>query len=296
MKLLTFLQDGKEILGVKTDEGIINVTMAASAQLSNEIPIDVMEVIAGGEKAISAISNLINQLGSKSDYLVKEDNIEWAPVVTKPSKIICVGLNYRKHADETNSPYPEYPILFNKFNNTLTGNLQEIPIPKVTEKLDYEVELGIVIGKEVKEVTEDEALDFVFGYVTTNDLSARDLQFKTSQWLLGKSCDGFSPVGPYLVTHDEVGDPQKLNLKTVVNGKVRQDSSTADMIFSCKEIISFISQHMTLVPGDIILTGIPEGVIMGDLENQQVYLQPGDEVTVEVEKLGTLKNTFVVEQ
>ena len=156
----------------------------------------------------------------------------------------------------------------------------------MTEKLDYEVELGIVIGKTAKNVSEESALDYVFGYCTANDLSARDLQMRTPQWMLGKTCDGFCPVGPYLVTKDEVGDPQNLQLKTVVNGEIRQNSNTSDMIFSCREIISYISKHMTLVPGDMILTGTPEGVIMGFPPEKQNYLKPGDTVTVEVEKLG----------
>src|SRR5699024_450781 len=140
------------------------------------------------------------------------------------------------------------------------------------------------------------ALDYVFGYVTANDLSARDLQFLTPQWLLGKCCDDFSPVGPYLVTKDEVADPDDLKLKTIVNGVERQNSSTSDMIFSCKDIISYISKYMTLSPGDLILTGTPEGVVLGDPEDERVYLQPGDEVTVEVENLGSLTNTFIADE
>src|SRR5690606_33440597 len=203
---------------------------------------------------------------------VNDDEITWGPCVTRPHKIICVGLNYRKHADETNAPYPEVPILFNKFDNTLTGHKDEIRVPKVTKKLDYEVERGIVIGKKAKYVDVDAALDHVFGYCTVNDLSARDLQLRTPQWLLGKSCDKFSPVGPFLVTADEVGDPNNLSLKTYVNGELRQDSNTSDMIFNCAEIVSYISQHMTLEPGDIILTGTPEGVVMGYPEEEQHYI------------------------
>jgi 2-keto-4-pentenoate hydratase/2-oxohepta-3-ene-1,7-dioic acid hydratase in catechol pathway len=153
-------------------------------------------------------------------------------------------------------------------------------VPKVTDKLDYEVKLAIVIGKEAKYVAKENALDYVFGYCSANDLSARDLQLRTHQWLLGKSCDDFSPIGPYLVTADEVGNPNNLSLKTTVNGETRQNSNTSDMIFYCDEIVSYISQHMTLTPGDIILTGTPEGVVLGLPEEQQVYLKPGDEVTV----------------
>lgn len=299
MKLLTFLKEGKHALGVRVDAGIIDVENALTHHPDSSVETDVMSIIAGGQGSLDALQKYIERLdalAADAPWLLSEKDVQWGPAVTRPNKIICVGLNYRKHADETGSPYPEVPILFNKFNNTLTGHLADIAVPKVTNKLDYEVELCIVIGKEAKYVEEKEALDYVFGYCTANDLSARDLQMRTHQWLLGKTCDDFSPIGPCLVTADEVGDPQNLQLKTIVNGELRQNSNTSDMIFSCAEIVSYISQHMTLVPGDLILTGTPEGVVMGLPEDQQVYLQPGDEVTVEIEKLGALTNRFVTEK
>src|SRR5699024_12677858 len=188
------------------------------------------------------------------------------------------------------------PFVFHTYNSAHTGYKQNSGVTKLTEKVDYEVELGIVMGRDAKDVPKEEALDYVFGYVTANDLSARDLQFVSSQWLLGKSCDGFSPVGPYLVSKDEVGNPNNLNLRTYVNGEERQNSNTSDMIFNCEEIISYISKHMTLTPGDIILTGTPEGVILGHPEDEQNFLQPGDEVTVEIDKLGNLTKQFVGEK
>ncbi|MGE8081260.1 fumarylacetoacetate hydrolase family protein [Peribacillus loiseleuriae] len=296
MKLLTFIKEGKQTLGVKTENGIIDLEAALSEKPNEQVQTNIMEVIAGGKEAISIIEEYIKALPTEESYIKNEEEIQWGPCVTQPNKIICVGLNYRKHADETNAPYPEVPILFNKFNNTLTGHKCEIAIPKVTEQLDYEVELGVVIGKEAKYVNRENALDHVFGYCTVNDLSARDLQLKTPQWLLGKTCDDFSPIGPYLVTADEVGDPNKLQLKTYVNGEVRQDSNTSDMIFYVDEIVSYISQHMTLTPGDLILTGTPEGVVLGYPVEKQVYLKPGDEVTVEIEKIGTLTNKFIEEK
>lgn len=158
-------------------------------------------------------------------------------------------MNYRRHAEETKAAIPQYPILFNKFNNTLTGPGADVPLPKVSEKVDYEAELVIVIGRTAKYVSKENALDHVFGYCNVNDLSARDLQMRTQQWLLGKSCDGFSPLGPYLVSADEVGNPNGLGIRCIVNGEVRQNSNTSDMIFKCDEIVSYISQHMTLIPG-----------------------------------------------
>ncbi|MDQ0253404.1 2-keto-4-pentenoate hydratase/2-oxohepta-3-ene-1,7-dioic acid hydratase in catechol pathway [Evansella vedderi] len=298
MKLVTFVKQEEQKLGVKTDRGIMDIEAALEKVPAENVPTSVMEVIQQGESAVAALQQYVSALAETEDtsFILDEETIQWGPAVTQPNKIICVGLNYRKHADETNSPYPEVPILFNKFNNALTAHKSTIAVPRVTEKLDYEVELGVVIGKEAKYVSKGNALDHVFGYCTANDLSARDLQLKTPQWLLGKTCDDFSPVGPYLVTADEVGNPNNLSLKTYVNGEVRQDSNTSDMIFYVDEIVSYISQHMTLTPGDIILTGTPEGVVMGYPKEKQVYLQPGDVVTVEIEKVGSLTNTFVAEE
>lgn len=296
MKLLTFIKDAKQTLGVKTEQGVIDIEAALNEIPNEQIPTTIMGMIRGGKEALSFLDEYVTTLPAQGSFIRNEEEIKWGPCVTVPNKIICVGLNYRKHADETNTPYPEVPILFNKFNNTLTGNKCEIAVPKVTEQLDYEVELGVVIGKEAKYVNKKNALDHVFGYCAVNDLSARDLQLKTPQWLLGKTCDDFSPMGPYLVTADEVGDPNNLQLKTYVNGEVRQDSNTSDMIFYVDEIVSYISQHMTLTPGDVILTGTPEGVILGYPLEKQIYLQPGDEVTVTIEKLGSLTNKFVKEK
>lgn len=297
MKLVTFVKEDKQFLGVKIEKGIIDITSALSVHPKQNIPTEIMEVIEGGEQALSSLEDYISSLevDSESVYLLNEKEIVWGPCVTRPNKIICIGLNYRQHADEIGIAYPETPILFNKFNNTLTGHLCDIAVPKVTKQLDYEVELGIVIGKSAKYISKEEALDHVFGYCTVNDISARDLQMRTQQWLLGKSCDDFSPMGPYLVTADEVGDPNNLKLTTTVNGEERQNSNTSDMIFHCDEIISYISQHMTLSPGDVILSGTPQGVVLGLPEEKRVFLQPGDQVIVEVEKLGALSNTFVAE-
>ncbi len=297
MKLLTYEVQELHKLGVQTDEGIIDIQATAEKTGISEVETDIMAVIAGGEQAINQLSNLLKQAEEANTVVyVNSENLVWGPSVTRPHKIICVGLNYRKHADETNAPYPEFPILFNKFDNTLTGHNSEIPVPKVTEKLDYEVELAIVIGKKAKNVNEADALDYVFGYSTANDLSARDLQMRTPQWMLGKIGDKFSPMGPYLVTADEVGDPNDLKLKTIVNGEVKQDSNTSDMIFNCAEIVSYISQYLTLEPGDVILTGTPEGVVLGLPEDQQRYIQPGDVITCEIEKLGALTNYYVEEK
>ena len=290
MKLATFIRNGRQELGVKVDAGIVDLARAG-------LICDVMEVIEGGAAKGAELERAIGELelSASSGYVLEESALEWGPCVTRPNKIICVGLNYRKHAEETNAPIPEYPILFNKFNNTLTGHLKPIAVPEATEKLDYEAELVVVIGKKAKNVARANALEHVFGYACVNDLSARDLQLRTHQWLLGKTCDDFSPLGPYLVTADEVGNPNALAIRAIVNGEVRQSSNTSDMIFHVDEIVSYISRHMTLVPGDIILTGTPEGVVLGLPPERQVYLKPGDEVTIEIEQLGRLTNRFIAE-
>ncbi|MEH7179282.1 fumarylacetoacetate hydrolase family protein [Neobacillus vireti] len=297
MKLATFIKNENERLAVKLDNQLIDIEETAKKAEWNEVITDVMQVIQFQQSHLQEFEKKVKEaVANGNAVVIEEEDLEWGPCVTQPHKIICVGLNYRKHADETNAPYPEVPILFNKFDNTLTGHQSEIAIPSVTNELDYEVELGIVIGKKTKNVSKEEALSHVFGYCTVNDLSARDLQMRTHQWLLGKTCDDFSPAGPYLVTADEVGDPNNLSLKTYVNDELRQDSNTSDMIFSCAEIVSYISQHMTLVPGDLILTGTPEGVVFGLPVDQRVYIQPGDVITVEIEKLGKLTNKFVEEK
>ncbi|MCY9694778.1 fumarylacetoacetate hydrolase family protein [Paenibacillus alginolyticus] len=299
MKLLTFRKNDSFTIGVQTEFGVLDVVQAVK-QLSPAftVPATVHEAINGGAAATDALLNLVNLVLEREDrasLLLSEETMAYGPCVTHPNKIICVGLNYRKHAEETNAPIPQYPILFNKFNNTLTGHGHDIALPRVTKEVDYEAELVIVIGKQAKYVPKEEALDHVYGYCCVNDLSARDLQMRTQQWLLGKSCDDFSPLGPYLVTADEVGNPNNLQISTTVNGKVRQNSNTADMIFHCDEIVSYISQHMTLYPGDIILTGTPEGVVLGDPVDKRVYLKDGDVVTISIEKLGSLTNRMVNE-
>jgi 2-keto-4-pentenoate hydratase/2-oxohepta-3-ene-1,7-dioic acid hydratase in catechol pathway len=220
-----------------------------------------------------------------------EQELKFAPVVPNPGKILCVGLNYRQHAKESGMAEPAYPVLFSKFNNSLAAAMQPIPISPVWKQVDYESELAVVIGKMAVNVDESDALSYVLGYCCANDLSERELQFRSGQWLLGKSLDGFLPLGPYLVTADEISDPQDLWIRGWYNGELRQDSTTADMIFSVAEIIAYVSRYMTLFPGDVILTGTPEGVIFG--KDVKSYMKPGDTYRVEIEKLGRLENNLV---
>jgi 2-keto-4-pentenoate hydratase/2-oxohepta-3-ene-1,7-dioic acid hydratase in catechol pathway len=208
--------------------------------------------------------------------------------IERPGKIICVGLNYRDHAEETGAELPKAPLLFAKWGNTLIGHGEAIVLPPESAEVDYEAELGVVIGTAGRHIAEADALDHVRGYICVNDVSARDLQFADGQWTRGKSPDTFCPVGPRLVPREEIADPQALAIRCVLNGEVMQDSTTANMIFSVAEIISYVSRTVTLDPGDLIATGTPAGV--GVFRDPKVLLKDGDEVTVEVEGLGALTN------
>ena len=206
----------------------------------------------------------------------------------RPSKIVCVGLNYVDHAAESKMEVPTRPLLFAKWPNALIGPGQPIVLPAEAKEVDYEAELGIVIARTAREVSVDDALDFVAGYTCANDVSARDVQFADGQWTRGKSFDTFCPVGPALVPAAEIADPQTLRIRCLVNGEALQDASTTDMIFPIAELIAYISDGIQLEPGDLILTGTPPGV--GFARTPPIFLEDGDEVTVEIEGVGTLTN------
>lgn len=286
MKLVNFQLEGEIRLGIKKDQGIIDVKEAAAAH-ALAVPTTMEEVIVGGQQALAQLAELLD----KETEVLEEDKIVFAPCVTNPEKILCVGLNYLDHAREINAPLPQWPILFSKFNNALAAHNQRIKLPEGAEKFDYEAELVIVMGREAANVSKEEALSLVFGYTAGNDVSARDLQSRSEQWLLGKTCDHFAPIGPYLVTADEI-DPNHLNISCEVNGSIRQSSNTGNMIFDCAAIISYVSQYMTLKPGDLIFTGTPGGVILGYPKGRRQWLKPGDEVKVTIEKIGTLVNVM----
>jgi 2-keto-4-pentenoate hydratase/2-oxohepta-3-ene-1,7-dioic acid hydratase in catechol pathway len=292
MTFVTIRRGAEQSLGIKTRRGILDVKRAESTLRLNA-PTTIEEVFARGGGP--ALERLVERapLGKGGELFLAEDAIEYGPCVTRPEKIICVGLNYRKHAAETNSPVPTQPILFNKYNTSLGGHGSVIKVSQeAAQELDYEVELVIVMGKVARNVGEADALGYVFGYATGNDFTARDLQRRSSQWMLGKSLDGFAPIGPHLVTADQVGDPGALRIECRVNGQVRQSSSTADMVFDCRKVVAYISRYFTLKPGDIIFTGTPEGVIAGYPKDKQVWLKAGDRIACSVEKLGELQFTL----
>jgi 2-keto-4-pentenoate hydratase/2-oxohepta-3-ene-1,7-dioic acid hydratase in catechol pathway len=294
MRLLSLAKSNGCSLGIDTPRGVLDVA-AAQDRLGGRAPTDVHAAIEAGPNGQSDLAALLDRAAQEPSLLLDPDQLSLAPCVPAPGKIICVGLNYRKHALETGAPIPEVPVLFAKFPNALAAAGESVPLPSVASQYDYEVELVAVIGRRARNVSEAGALDHVYGYCVGNDLSARDLQFRTSQWLLGKILDRFLPLGPWLVTADEVGDPQALRLRTWVNGELRQDSNTADMIFSVAQLVSFISRVLTLDPGDLIVTGTPEGVILGRPEPERVWLKAGDELSLEIERLGCLSNRLVVD-
>jgi 2-keto-4-pentenoate hydratase/2-oxohepta-3-ene-1,7-dioic acid hydratase in catechol pathway len=214
------------------------------------------------------------------------------PGAKRPGKIVCVGLNYLDHIRESGAEPPAEPLIFAKFPSAVIGAGDPIPIDEsLTKRVDWEVELAVVIGRTARRVERAAALDHVFGYTVANDVSARDLQFGDGQWVRGKSLDGFCPLGPEVVTADEIPDPQALALRTTVNGEVMQDSSTAEMVFGVAELIAFCSRSFTLEPGDVMLTGTPWGC--GEFMDPPRSLHPGDVVEVSIEGIGSLRNPVV---
>ncbi|MBP2649395.1 MAG: Ureidoglycolate lyase [Firmicutes bacterium] len=287
MKLVNYRLGEQIRLGIKTEQGVVDVEQAAALH-SLEAPITMEQVVAAGETGQAKLAQILNNKAQT----IHEKKLVYAPCVTNPEKILCVGLNYLSHREECDEvDLPPFPILFSKFNNALAAHNQTIKLPNKAEKVDYEAELVIVIGKEAINVSKEDAPAYIFGYTVGNDLSARDLQKRTAQWLLGKTCDSFAPIGPWIVTADEV-DSGNLDISCSVNGVIRQSANTRDMIFDCATIVSYASTYMTLKPGDIIFTGTPSGVIMGYPEEKQKWLTSGDIITISIEKIGTLQNTL----
>ena len=283
MKFFNFYQGNDIHLGAVENDRAIDVTAA-----KGRAPKNMKELLVGGlpaEKSVQELFSAINTPLAPADLI-------FAPPILQPGKILCIGLNYADHSEETHMQLPAAPTIFSKFSNALAAHNQAIPLPKTASQYDYEAELVIVIGKKTHNVKTENAIASVFGYTIGNDLSARDLQTRTSQWLLGKTLDKFAPIGPYLVPANEV-DPANLRIQSYVNGQLRQDSNTSKMIFDCAYIISYISQYMTLHPGDIIFTGTPAGVILGYPPEKQIWLKAGDKVTVRIEKLGELTNQLI---
>lgn len=273
LRLTQFWKDGAPALGVWTERGVMDATAAAGTML---------EAIRGGEAALDRLTALEGPV---------LEEVRFAPVVTGGDKILCIGRNYREHAEECGRDLPAAPALFNKFRSALAGHGQEIPLPRMYERYDYEGEMVAVIGKVCRDVPRERAMEYIFGVTCGNDLTARDLQYaRANQWLMGKSLDNFAPVGPCVA----VGlDCRDLAISTRVNGELRQDSRTSRMIFDLPDLIADLSRHFTLLPGDLLFTGTPEGVMQGYPEEKKQWLKPGDQVEVTLEGVGTLVNTLI---
>ena len=252
---------------------------------------DVRSVIAGGADAMDRVMRWIEGAprGERLDPLTTR----LAAPIPRPPKIVCIGLNYRDHAEESKMAIPEVPTVFAKFATAVTGHRHPIVLPKNSRKPDYEAEFAVVIGKGGRHIPEERWRDHVFGYTMLNDVSARDFQMATSQWMIGKTFDTFAPIGPAIVTADEIEDPHHLAISLTLSGEVMQNSNTSNLIFKVPELIEYLSSVFTLEPGDIIATGTPAGV--GFARKPPRWLQPGDEVTVRVEGLGELVNPVVAE-
>ncbi|NLI94110.1 MAG: fumarylacetoacetate hydrolase family protein [Peptococcaceae bacterium] len=301
MYLVTFQHNGKLKFGFRTKDGasVVDAVQAEKKLFSQSILPDNLQGIIENPQALARlkeISGRESEVGSNSILAISGIVIQ-APIPQPKRDIICLGLNYREHATEYTSAMqeeqnlPKHPIVFTKATTTVIGPNQKIKSHRhVTNKIDYEAELAIVIGKEGTNISKEEAYDYIFGYTIINDVSARDLQKQHGQWFMGKSLDTFAPMGPFLVTEDEIGRPVKLNVQCRVNGELRQNSNTELLIFDIPTIIQTISGGVTLKPGDIIATGTPKGVGLGF--DPPKFLNEGDEVEIEIEKIGVLKNTL----
>jgi len=253
---------------------------------------DILSVISGGADAMDRVMRWIDS--PPHSETLDPQTTRLASPIPKPPKIVCIGLNYRDHAEEANLAIPSVPTVFAKFPTAVIGHRHPIVLPKNSTRPDYEAELAVVIGKGGRHIPEESWLDHVFGYTILNDVSARDFQMATSQWMIGKTFDTFAPIGPAIVTADEIEDPHQLAISLTLSGEVMQDSNTSNLIFKIPQLIAYLSSVFTLEPGDIIATGTPAGV--GFVRKPPRYLKPGDEVTVRIEGIGELTNPVVAEQ
>jgi 2-keto-4-pentenoate hydratase/2-oxohepta-3-ene-1,7-dioic acid hydratase in catechol pathway len=287
MRIVSYREAGRPRLGVVLAGGVLDVARAAEASGAGGLG-DPDAFFGRGLDALADLRRVVEAAGD-GPFVGPVEGLELLPAVPSPEKIICVGLNYRRHAAEAGLPEPSEPVLFAKYANTLAPHGATVDITGMPQ-VDYEAELAVVVGRTMRHVDEVDALDYVLGYACANDVSERDLQNRSSQWLLGKTPDGFFPLGPFVVTADEAGDPAAMPVRGWLNGDLRQDSSSADLIFSVSEILAYVSRYMTLVPGDVVSTGTPEGVVLG--RPQRDWVRPGDRYEVEVGSLGRLVTVF----
>lgn len=316
MRLVTYSERSRTSIGVLHEGWILDIPQAwtellrrqgvsdAAGRALAECPPDLVQLLArdGLGRVAEAAAFARAELARDREAAVAQGlavalespHTRLRAPLLRPGKIICLGLNYADHAKETNSPIPQYPELFNKFANALIGPGEPIVLPRVSQQVDYEAELAVVIGKAGRYIDEARALEHVAGYTILNDVSMRDFQFRGRQWMQGKTFDRSTPLGPWIVTADEIPDPQALAISCEVSGEVLQSSNTREMIFGVAQVIAYISQIMTLEPGDVIATGTPAGV--GFARDPKRLLRPGDVVRVTVERIGTLENPVIAEE
>lgn len=308
MKLVSFLHHGQERLGIEVEGGFIDANAvcqamlaaagdAAPARLADALlPADIVAFLQGGARTLEQAKKVLafvaeSTAADRAGYVHDSSTVKRLSPVPHPGKVVCVGRNYHDHVSEMKREVPTIPVIFAKLPNTVCADGDDVPFPSVSEQLDYEAELAVVIGKRGKDIPEAEALDYVAGYTALNDITVRDWQHRTPQWLQGKSFDKSAPIGPVLVTVDEIPNPHVLDIKLWLNGELRQNDNTKRLIFNVPFLISFISKVMTLEPGDIIATGTPGGV--GVAMDPKGFLKVGDVVKVDIEKIGVLTNQIV---
>jgi len=315
MKLLSMRNEGQNRAGILIGEEVLDVTSFCEIlELKGEwidagdvtkfqhiegAYLDALDVYRRGSEWMSSVMEkiedqmLVGELRA-TGALISFTSVELNPPVIAPGNIFAIGLNYAAHAAEGNAKEQEFPLVFTKNVTALVGMKGEITLPRISDMIDYEAELAVIIGKEAKSVSADEAMDYVAGYTILNDVTARDLQRRERQWARAKGLDTFAPCGPWLVTTDEITDPHSLEIELTVNGEVRQHSNTGDLIFKIPQLIEFISQDLTLKPGDIISTGTPSGV--GAYMNPPVFLKDGDMVEISISGIGVLSNRIAGQQ
>ena len=281
MKLATFLYKQKSLIGAVVDDQVIPFDLKGS--------LNMMQFLGGGPSMLKQLQERIDPSKDRIDLA----GVELLAPILRPGKFFGVGLNYADHIAETNQEKPEYPTFFNKQSTCVIGPGQAIHRPRVSQKLDYEGELGFVIGRRCRHVTKEQAKNVIAGYLICNDVTVRDWQARSPTWTLGKSFDTHGPIGPWIVTPDEIGNPHHLDIKTWVNADLRQSSNTKHLIFDCYYLVEYLSTAMTLEPGDIISTGTSSGV--GVKMNPRGYMKPGDMVRIEIEKIGVLENPVTEE-
>ncbi len=293
MRLISFRKNGATGIGARSDDGVVDLAAAQAARGAGALPTEMSALLALGQSGLDEAAAALESASGNADLLV--DDFELLPVVPRPPKTICVARNYGAHAAEANLDVLEYPNLFIRFPQSLIADGDPIQVPEVSEQADWEAELAVVIGKAGKHVSQEDSLDYVAGYSIFNDVSIRDwqLRVKGGQFGAGKNFDASGPLGPDLVTRDEVPDPGNLAISLSVNGETKQESNTSEMIFSVPQLIEFITKFTTLEPGDVIATGTPSGV--GHFRKPPEYLKAGDEVTVEIEGVGSQTNPVIAE-